>query len=85
MVDVRVLSQEDAAYVEDAITKLEPTTSGTRIEVSGALEEATVGGGSDGNTTSQHAPTLDGLGVVGGGARWPSSRFIVRDVGVQAA
>ena len=32
------------------------------------LEEAAVGGGSDGNTTSQYCPTLDGLGAVGGGA-----------------
>lgn len=32
------------------------------------LTEATAGGGSDGNTTSQVAPTLDGLGAVGDGA-----------------
>ena len=32
------------------------------------LEEATVGGGSDGNTTSQFTATLDGLGAVGDGA-----------------
>jgi len=32
------------------------------------LEQATAGGGSDGNTTSQHCPTLDGLGPVGDGA-----------------
>jgi glutamate carboxypeptidase len=32
------------------------------------LEEATAGGGSDGNTTSQYAATLDGLGAVGDGA-----------------
>jgi glutamate carboxypeptidase len=36
-----------------------------------ALDEATAGGGSDGNTTSQLAPTLDGLGAVGGGAHAP--------------
>jgi glutamate carboxypeptidase len=33
-----------------------------------SLEEALVGGGSDGNLTSQYSPTLDGLGPVGGGA-----------------
>ncbi len=33
-----------------------------------ALEEAAVGGASDGNTTSQHTATLDGLGAVGDGA-----------------
>lgn len=32
------------------------------------LPEATAGGGSDGNTASQLAPTLDGLGAVGDGA-----------------
>jgi len=32
------------------------------------LEEALVGGGSDGNLTSQYTPTLDGLGPVGDGA-----------------
>ena len=37
-------------------------------ELSLPLEEATAGGGSDGNTTSQYAPTLDGLGAVGEGA-----------------
>ena len=32
------------------------------------LEEATAGGGSDGNTTSLYTATLDGLGAVGDGA-----------------
>ncbi|TVR52390.1 MAG: M20 family peptidase [Gemmatimonadales bacterium] len=32
------------------------------------LEEGRAGGGSDGNTTSQFTPTLDGLGAVGDGA-----------------
>ncbi len=32
------------------------------------LGETLAGGGSDGNTTSQHTPTLDGLGPRGGGA-----------------
>jgi glutamate carboxypeptidase len=32
------------------------------------LQEAQVGGASDGNTTSLYAPTLDGLGPIGGGA-----------------
>ncbi len=32
------------------------------------LHEARAGGGSDGNTTSQYTPTLDGLGAVGDGA-----------------
>ena len=33
-----------------------------------SVEQAAAGGGSDGNTTSQLAPTLDGLGAVGAGA-----------------
>ncbi len=33
-----------------------------------ALEQAAVGGASDGNTTSQYTATLDGLGAVGDGA-----------------
>lgn len=33
-----------------------------------SLEEAFVGGGSDGNITSEFAPTVDGLGPVGAGA-----------------
>lgn len=33
-----------------------------------SLEEGLAGGGSDGNTTSQTTPTLDGLGAVGDGA-----------------
>jgi glutamate carboxypeptidase len=32
------------------------------------IDQASAGGGSDGNTTSQLAPTLDGLGAVGAGA-----------------
>lgn len=32
------------------------------------IDEGTAGGGSDGNFTSEHAPTLDGLGAVGAGA-----------------
>ncbi|NND32668.1 MAG: peptidase dimerization domain-containing protein, partial [Saprospiraceae bacterium] len=32
------------------------------------LEEATAGGGSDGNTTSLYTATLDGLGTIGDGA-----------------
>ena len=32
------------------------------------IDQAAAGGGSDGNTTSQFAPTLDGLGAVGAGA-----------------
>ena len=48
----------------------EPMTGeGTLDRIIGmALEEDVAGGGSDGNTTSQFAATLDGLGAVGDGA-----------------
>ena len=36
-----------------------------------SIERARVGGGSDGNTTSQYTATLDGLGPVGHGAHAP--------------
>jgi glutamate carboxypeptidase len=38
------------------------------LELGINLEEGVAGGGSDGNTTSQYAATLDGLGAVGDGA-----------------
>ena len=38
------------------------------LELGLNLEEATAGGGSDGNTTSEHTATLDGLGTTGDGA-----------------
>ncbi len=41
------------------------------------LDHALVGGGSDGNTTSQFAPTLDGLGAVGGGAHASHEHLIL--------
>lgn len=40
--------------------------SGELLEID--LEEATAGGGSDGNTTSSYTATLDGLGTTGDGA-----------------
>ncbi|MFZ1643732.1 MAG: M20 family metallopeptidase [Candidatus Contendobacter sp.] len=42
------------------------------------LEQATAGGGSDGNTTSQYTATLDGLGPVGDGAH-AHHEFVVVD------
>ena len=41
------------------------------------IEEASAGGGSDGNTTSLFAPTLDGLGAVGEGAHAPHEHLLV--------
>lgn len=97
VIDVRVLTTQDAEQVDAAIRALTPSTPGTSLSVDGgmgrpplerternislyrqatevaaalgiALTEATAGGGSDGNTASQVAPTLDGLGAVGDGA-----------------
>ena len=42
------------------------------------MEESSSGGGSDGNTTSLHTPTLDGLGAVGDGAH-ASHEHVVLD------
>jgi glutamate carboxypeptidase len=55
---------------------------GAATELGMALEEATVGGGSDGNTASQFAATLDGLGAVGDGAH-ASHEFLYVDKQVE--
>jgi glutamate carboxypeptidase len=97
VVDVRVLTQEDAAWIEETIRKLTPSTPGAELVIEGGferpplektpandqlwqmaqqaaselglqLEEATAGGGSDGNYTSLYTATLDGLGAVGDNA-----------------
>ena len=97
VVDVRVLNQEDAAWIEEQIRSLTPSTPGAELIIEGEferpplektpaneqlwqiaqqsaselgmeLEEATAGGGSDGNYTSLYTATLDGLGAVGDNA-----------------
>jgi len=42
------------------------------------IEQAAAGGGSDGNTTSHYAPTLDGLGAVGGGAHAANVHLVLQ-------
>jgi len=49
------------------------------------LREVTAGGGSDGNTTSQHTATLDGLGIIGDGAHAPSERIDLRNLAPRTA
>lgn len=49
------------------------------------LEEVTVGGASDGNVTSLHSATLDGLGAVGGGAHAPHEHVQVEGVVARCA
>ena len=46
-------------------------------EIGIEIHQAAAGGGSDGNTTSQLAPTLDVLGAVGAGAHAASEHLIV--------
>jgi glutamate carboxypeptidase len=41
------------------------------------LDQAAVGGASDGNTTSQYTATLDGLGAVGDGAHAPHEQALI--------
>jgi glutamate carboxypeptidase len=50
------------------------------------LEEASVGGGSDGNfTAALGIPTLDGLGAVGDGAHAPHESILVAELPRRAA
>ena len=49
------------------------------------LDESTVGGGSDGNTTSQFTATLDGLGPIGDGAHAPHEAVVVESMVERAA
>lgn len=49
------------------------------------LDESTVGGGSDGNTTSQFTATLDGLGPIGDGAHAPHEFVVVQSMVERAA
>lgn len=43
------------------------------------LEEATSGGGSDGNFTNLHSPTIDGLGAVGEGAHAYNEKILIEE------
>lgn len=49
------------------------------------LESVTVGGASDGNYTSLHTPTLDGLGPVGAGAHAADERVVIPRLPERAA
>jgi glutamate carboxypeptidase len=51
-----------------------------------SLDEAYVGGGSDGNfTAALGVPTLDGLGAVGEGAHGPNENIVIRALPERAA
>lgn len=73
---------------------LEPTPRNRRLwelardaaaELGLEVEEAAVGGASDGNLASAHAPTLDGLGAVGDGAHAPHEHVVVDRMPERAA
>ncbi len=49
------------------------------------LEDGTAGGGSDGNFTSSHAATLDGLGAVGDGAHADHEHVVIARMPERAA
>jgi glutamate carboxypeptidase len=49
------------------------------------IDEATVGGASDGNITSQYTATLDGLGSVGDGAHAPNEYVVASQMPERAA
>jgi glutamate carboxypeptidase len=56
------------------------------IELGWKLDEAAVGGGSDGNfTAALGVPTLDGLGAVGDGAHSPHESVVISELPKRAA
>ncbi len=107
-IDVRVVTMDDAARVEQMFRNLRTRDAACTLRVSGginrppmersagtvrlfqqaqrlaaeigvALEEASTGGGSDGNfTAALGVPTLDGMGAVGGGAHSPGEHVLAR-------
>ena len=65
-----------------ALWKLARSLAGT---IGVDLEEAAVGGASDGNTISQYTATLDGLGAVGDGAHAPHEYVLASKLAERAA
>lgn len=69
-----------------ATVRLFKTAQGLARELGFALQEAAVGGGSDGNLTAAlGVPTLDGLGAVGDGAHAAHEQVVVRELPRRAA
>jgi glutamate carboxypeptidase len=67
-------------------TALYATAKKLAAELGYKLDEASVGGGSDGNFTSAlGVPTLDGLGAVGEGAHSPNESVLVAELGRRTA
>lgn len=107
MIDVRVMTHEDAVELSEKIGSLKPVHPEVEMIIEGGLGrppleptkrnralwevakktaqlinldllEGTSGGGSDGNFTSIHTATLDGLGTTGDGAH-ATHEFIFPD------
>lgn len=57
--------------------------AGTQLDLE--IQESSSGGGSDGNTTSLYAPTLDGLGAVGAGAHASHEHVVLERMPERAA
>lgn len=49
------------------------------------VRQGSAGGGSDGNTTAEYAPTLDGMGAVGGGAHAEDEYVVIEAMAERAA
>jgi glutamate carboxypeptidase len=70
----------------DGVIALYENARALAAEIGWDLEEAAVGGGSDGNfTAALGIPTLDGLGAVGGGAHSPEEFVVVSELPRRAA
>jgi glutamate carboxypeptidase len=69
-----------------AVQKLFAQARGLAAAMGAKLEEASTGGGSDGNLTAALGiPTLDGLGAVGDGAHTPHEHVVIRALPERAA
>ncbi len=69
-----------------AVQKLFAHARGLAAAMGSKLEEASTGGGSDGNLTAALGiPTLDGLGAVGDGAHTPHEHVVIRGLPARAA
>ncbi|MFT0716611.1 M20 family metallopeptidase [Flagellimonas lutimaris] len=87
---------EVEVHIEGGIGRppMEPTTGNRMLwklaKAKGALlglelEEATAGGGSDGNTTSLYTATLDGLGTTGDGAHAQHEHILLNEFPIRTA
>ena len=69
-----------------AVQKLFTHARGLAAAMGSKLEEASTGGGSDGNLTAALGiPTLDGLGAIGNGAHTPHEHVVIRGLPARAA